>query len=79
MTIQECDSRDKRFLSNIQTMLNVHDQLCNHAKRLRVTIENTAVVIRGELPTAALKSELVPAIRRAGVLSRVCDYVRVPG
>ncbi len=77
MTVQECETRDQRFLQNIREMFAVNDLLCEHANRLRLTIENAAIVIRGELPSSDLKAELVPSVRRAGVLSRVCDCVQV--
>lgn len=77
MTAQECECRDQRFIRNIQSMMAANEQLRIHANRLRLSIENAAVVIRGELPSTDLKAELVPVVRQAGVLSRVCDYVQV--
>ena len=79
MTIQECNTRDKRMIDNIQSVLRVHEQLRQYAAALQVSIENATIVLRGELPSVALKSQLVPAVRRAGVLDRVCNDVRVAG
>ena len=77
MTTNECDSRDKRMIDNIRTVLGVHRQLRQYAAAVQVTIENATIVLRGELPSPALKAELVPAVRQAGVLSQVCNCVRV--
>ncbi len=77
MTIQECEIRDNRFIQNIRSVLVVHDQLRDHAAKILVTIENASVVVRGQLPSSELKGEVVASIRRAGVLSRVCDLVQV--
>jgi hypothetical protein len=48
-----------------------------HADSLQISIENSSVVLRGELPLAELKAFLVPAIRQAGVLNRVDDCVKI--
>lgn len=77
MTTQECNSRDMRMIHNIQAVLGVHDQLRRYAATLQVSIENATIVLRGELPSIALKSALVPAVRQAGVLSQVCNCVEV--
>ncbi len=77
MTIQECEIRDNRFLQNIRSVLAVHDDLRDYAAEILVTIEDASVVIRGRLPSSDLKSEVIISIRRAGVLSRVCDLVQV--
>ncbi len=78
MTTQECDTRDKRTIENIESMLRVHKQLGEHADSLEVSIEDAAIVVRGELPSDRLKSELIPAVRQAGVLDKVCNCVQVP-
>ena len=77
MTTQECDSRDRRIVENIRTMLQTSPTLRQHATLLEVSIENSAIVIRGNLPSAAMKAELVPAIRQAGVLSQINNCVLV--
>lgn len=77
MTTAECNSRDRRMVRNIQSVLRVHDQLRQHAAKLQVSIENATIVLSGELPEPALVAELVPAVRRAGVLARVCNRVQV--
>lgn len=77
MTTKECDSRDKRTIRNIESVLGVHDHLRQYATALQVTIENATIVLRGELPSGALKAELIPAVRQAGVLCQVCNCVRV--
>lgn len=77
MTTQECDSRDRRIVENIRTLLQATPMLKQHAALLEISIEQSAVVIRGNLPTDAMKAELVPIIRRAGVLSQVNNRVLV--
>ncbi len=77
MTIQECDSRDRRMVDNIRFVFQCNPILHQYAAALQVSIENAAVVLRGELPRADLKDLLVPAVRQAGVLNRVSDFVRV--
>ena len=79
MTTQECNARDQRMIDNILAVLRVHEQLGRHANALHVAIDDGTIVLRGELPTPSLKSELIPAVRRAGVLGQVQDCVRVDG
>ena len=77
MTTQELNDRDGRLIANIESVLRVHRQLCEYAAALQVSVENATIVLRGELPNSDLKAELVPAVRQAGVLYRIDDYVRV--
>lgn len=77
MTSKESANRNLQLISNIESVLRVHDQLCQYAAALQITIENAAIVLRGELPSVALKAQLVPVIRQAGVLCKVQDCVEV--
>ncbi len=77
MTTQECDSRDRRIVEKIRTVLQANPKLGQHASLIEVSIEHSAIVVRGSLPSDAMKAELVPAIRSAGVLSQVNNYVVV--
>jgi hypothetical protein len=77
MTVEEMVSRDNRMIDNIQAVLSVHQQLRQYAAAVQVSIENTAIVLRGHLPSVALKQALIPAIRQAGVLAKVCNEVQV--
>lgn len=77
MTTQECDSRDRRIVEKIRTVLQANPTLGQHASLIEVSIEHSAIVVRGNLPTDGMKAELVPAIRRAGVLSQVNNCVLV--
>ena len=79
MTAKECDTRDARVIDSIQSVLRVHKQLCRYTTALQVSIENATIVLRGELPTFALRAELIPAVRQAGVLSQVSNCVQVAG
>ncbi len=77
MTTQECDSRDRRIVENIRTMLQANPMLRQYASLLEVSIEHSAIVVRGNLPTDAINAELIPVIRQAGVLSQVNNCVLV--
>ena len=77
MTTQECNVRDNRIVAKIESVLRVHQQLQQYTAALQVSIENAVIVLRGELPSSNLKSQLVPAVRQAGVLARVDDCVQV--
>ena len=77
MTKQEHEFQNRRIINNIQAMFGVHEQLQQYAAALQVSIENATIVLRGEVPSVDLKAELVPAVRRAGVLSQVSNCVQV--
>ena len=77
MTTQEFVNRDQQGLHNIRSVVAVHHQLRLYAAELQFTVEQAAIVIRGELPTVELKDEVIPTVRRAGVLNRVQDCVLV--
>ena len=77
MTSQERDCHDRRTIERINAMFRVDERLCRHTETIEVSVENAAIVLRGELPSANLKSELVPLVRRAGVLGQICDLVSV--
>ena len=51
--------------------------VATHSTDVDVTIEGPRIVLRGHLPSVALKRELVPAIRLAGVLDQICNCVEV--
>ncbi|MCM2370894.1 BON domain-containing protein [Aporhodopirellula aestuarii] len=76
-TSNENSSRAGRTLKRIQSMLRVHERLGAYAARLQIKVENTAVILSGTLPNQELRSELVPTIRRAGVLWQVKNRVDV--
>ncbi len=77
MTTEEIDCRNARMIENIRTVFRVHDRLSGYASAVQVSIENAAIVLRGQLPSADLRSDLVPAIRQAGVLGQVSNHVMV--
>jgi len=77
MTTSECQARDQRMILRIEAVFLAHRRLRQYAAALKISIENAVIVIRGELPSAELKAELVPAIRTAGVLAQVNDRVVV--
>ena len=69
--------RESRTIDRILAVLSVHDSLADHVSSLQFTIENSIVIVRGELPTEGLRNQVVPAVRRAGVLARVNDCIQV--
>ncbi|TWT98431.1 hypothetical protein [Stieleria varia] len=77
MTIQQASTREANLILRIQSVLEAHAQLSPYHLGLDVTMEGPRVVLRGVLPSAALKQALVPAIRQAGVLGQVCNCVEV--
>lgn len=77
MTTEERDCRNARMIRNIQTVLRVHHGLRPYASRIVVSIENGAIILQGQLPTSELRSQLIPAIRQAGVLCQVSNLVCV--
>ncbi len=76
LTKQKPSQRESWTIDRIRSMFAV--RLGKYAAAIQISIENTVIVLRGELPSAAMKQELVPAIRQAGVLGQVSDCVQVP-
>lgn len=70
-------SQELRIVRQIQSVLNVHEQLKQYAEVIQVTIENAVIVLRGKLPSADLRQALVPCVRQAGVLGQVNNCVQV--
>ena len=77
MTTQECQCRDQRLIERIRSVIGVHDQLSQYAAGVDVTISDSSVVLTGQVPSNQVKSALVPAVRRAGVLSKIDNQVQV--
>jgi hypothetical protein len=77
MTTQETELLESQWLRNILFVLAAQEPMRRCTSGLQITIEDAAVVIRGHVPSADLKSQLIPAVRRAGVLGRVFDCVQV--
>ena len=77
MTTQEHESKNSRMIHSIQAMFHVHEQLQQYAAALQVSVENAKIVLTGEVPSVDLKAQLIPAVRRAGVLSQVSNRVHV--
>ncbi|EMI55361.1 MULTISPECIES: hypothetical protein [Rhodopirellula] len=73
----QSNSGANRSLKRIQSMIRVHERLGAYATRLQVSVENTAIILRGTLPNQELRSELVPTIRQAGVLWQIKNRVDV--
>ncbi|MFG0262489.1 MAG: hypothetical protein ACF788_08880 [Novipirellula sp. JB048] len=70
-------ARSHETLERIDSMLRLHRQLGRYLDTLDISIENGSIVLRGELPSEQLRSELVPMIRRAGILCQISNEVQV--
>ena len=66
-----------RDMLRIDSVLQAHHQLSKYRNGLSITIEGTRIVVRGQLPSVALKQAVVPAIRQAGVLGQICNCVEI--
>ncbi|MDM4018632.1 hypothetical protein [Roseiconus lacunae] len=71
------DGRSAQTIHRIDSVLSNHRELAEFRMELDITMEGSRIVLRGQLPTVALKQALVPAIRQAGVLGQVCNCVEV--
>ena len=79
MTTAESVSRDQRQLNKILSVVSTDPVLQPHVATLQGSIEHTTIALRGELPTTQAKTALLLAVRQAGVLDQIRDYVRVSG
>ncbi|MDB4339183.1 hypothetical protein OAA19_03630, partial [Rubripirellula sp.] len=70
-------SRDQRQVEKIIFLVQADPVLQPHAPNVQVTIEDATVALRGELPNHSAKNALFLAVRQAGVLDQISDYVRV--
>ena len=77
MTTNESAARDDRTRQRILHVLRNDRMLHRHAASIRVDVADSRVVLTGALPASTLVDQLVPAIRRAGVLSQVTNQVRI--
>lgn len=77
MTADERNADEKHTIRLIQAVLDAHGQLRDFSSNLQVSIENVSIVLRGTLPSHALHAQLVPIVRSAGVLRKVCNRVQV--
>lgn len=79
MTFQEANARDARTIYSIKSVFRVNQFLRQCIGAVQITIENSTIVLRGDLPSSTHKAQLLPAIRQAGVLARVANEVHVAG
>ena len=75
--IQVQETRVSSMIRRIDSVLCAHHDLCGHRANLQISMEGARIVLRGNLPSVALKQALVPAIRQAGVLGQVCNCVEI--
>ena len=64
MTGRERASRNERTIRNIRIVFQGHQTLSPHLETVEVSLDEAGVVLRGHLPNAGLKQELVPAVRQ---------------
>ena len=76
-TTEILNSRVARMIRRIEAVLCAHRDLGDHHAGLEISMEGSRIVLRGHLPSVALKQALVPAIRQAGVLGQVCNCVEI--
>jgi hypothetical protein len=76
MTVIECAKRQQRTCDRIRTVFESDESLRKHANQIAIEVEHARVVLRGELPSGRLINQLIPAIRRAGVLCQVAVQVK---
>ncbi|WP_236696786.1 hypothetical protein [Rhodopirellula islandica] len=74
-TQSECQVQ--RTLQRIEGMFQEHESLGRHASKLKITVQESKVVLGGTLPSLELRRQLVPSIRQAGVLWRIDNNVAV--
>lgn len=79
MTTAENATRNQRQLQKILTVLSADPVLQPHTDDVEVSVEDTSVALRGELPDQTAKNALVLAVRQAGVLDQISDFVRISG
>lgn len=71
MTVIECEKRDRRTHDKILTIFQSDTTLRDHVDSIEIEIEHSRIVLSGELPDGDLIGQLIPAIRRAGVLCQI--------
>ena len=76
-TTKLADPRAARMIQRIDSVLCAHHDLRQHRLDLQISLEGSRIVLRGQLPSVALKQALIPAIRQAGVLGQVCNCVEI--
>ena len=77
MTVIECEKRDRRTRERILSIFRSDTSLRDHAESITIGIEHSRIVLSGELPDGQLVQQLVPAIRRAGVLCQIAVHIDV--
>ncbi len=70
---------EAQLIERIRSVFLGNEQINRYCESVQVSVENTAIILNGNLPTADLKQQLIPAIRQAGILWQVCNLVRVSG
>ena len=68
---------ERGAIEGICGVIRSNEQLCEYAEAVHISIEERAVVLRGEVPSQSLKTMLVAAVRQAGILWQIKNSVRV--
>ena len=75
-TVNDNDAETK-LIERIRSIFDDNQHINDYVERLEVSVDKTLIILHGDLPTADLKQQLVPAIRQAGILWQVCNLVHV--
>ena len=68
--------REFQTIRRIDSVLDADKDLESHRMDIRITIENAQIMLRGHLPTPAMRQKLVQVIRQAGVMGQICNCVQ---
>ena len=77
MTAAECACRQEQTILRIESLVRHSEGLGEHAKELTFKMDHGAVLVQGMLPNERLRAMIGPLVRRAGVLARIDNRVRV--
>ena len=69
---------ETQLIERIRSIFVGNQQINHFVEDIVVSVDKNSIVINGNLPSAELKQQLVPAIRQAGILWQVCNQVQVP-
>jgi len=68
---------ESRLIERINLIFSQNRDLSGGCDTIQVSVQQTAIVLRGKVPSSAVKQLLIPAIRQAGILWQVCNLVDV--
>lgn len=75
MTVQESAIRDRQTAQRIQASFMADPQLAAHIDQISIEMSRDGLIISGVVSDENSREQIVPCIRRAGVLSQVVNRV----